>query len=284
MWQRHPYCSGTIRLHSSFTGRPAWGDATTNGPIVNGSRFSKLGQRVDARALPEATPWRTSAQSSHHSSLSPPKLGPSQYSHSGVPSQAPGWGWQVFSRCWLGHCLQLARCLGGDNQRSPDRADPACRFWFLAGKADKLSVKTATFVLWVVCWSKGTDYAFVHIFLLVHRTLKAHLLPWVLGTGKGSSLEIWWDEHWEHIGAMFIIPVAKQKGHWVPASPQLLLHPTSPAWLSFADTLAFPLLALERKESGGRADRWRDSGRAEACAALVQWPSESFRGSREGAT
>lgn len=47
--------------------------------------------------------------------------------------------------------LRLARCLGGDNRRSPDRAATAWNFWFLGGKADKLSGKNAAFALLEVC-------------------------------------------------------------------------------------------------------------------------------------
>lgn len=136
MWQRRLYCSGTISLHPSFIGRPAWGFATTRGSTVNRIRFSKLDQIVDARAFPEATPWRTVEQSFHPVSFT------SQAWHRPIfpqwgTFQAVDSGWQVCLRCWLGHRSgwpPTCQVSGWSNQRSPDGTDLAYCFASLLGR------------------------------------------------------------------------------------------------------------------------------------------------------
>lgn len=181
MWQASS-APGTISLHPSFIGRPAWGFATTRGSTVNRIRFSKLDQIVDARAFPEPPLKNCGAKFSsclfHFPGLAPPNI-PQWGTFQAVDS-----GWQVCSEVLIGTPLWMASNLPGvwlEQSEKPWWDRPCILFCFLAGKTDKLSVNCYTCTLGGLL-IKGHHLCCLH-FLLVLRTL--HLSSaWVLGAGK----------------------------------------------------------------------------------------------------
>jgi hypothetical protein len=98
------YCSGTIRCHPSFMS----GSLLEKTPSLVRRRLT----HSDSQGRPKRWVSRNLEQSSHHSSLSPPKLSPSQYSHSGkLPSSVLGW--PGFLKVLLGTLLWIASNLPG---------------------------------------------------------------------------------------------------------------------------------------------------------------------------
>lgn len=291
LWGRHPHCPGTVGLHRSFTERPAWGNSTTSGAKVNPPRFPKLGQTVGTWAFPEASIWRTlelkSSSLIHFTSQARPlPLFPQWGNFPGSRL-----GLVAFLEVLIGTLLWTASNLPG--------------VW-LEAIGEALTEQTLPGV-WGSLLKRPINLLWrllhLHFGLFVgQRAVSVPFLTFSVSTHdpkcRSSALRV---RPWKALRSVNLMRWAlraqrrhvchsshQTERHWGLVFLQLLLHPASPALPFSADAPAFPLLTfvqcLERKESGGTACWCRNPGRAGARAALCQWPSESFKGSGEGAT